>query len=222
VAARKRIILKTQDLIDSLVTNLVQVLPGKMRRDMLLGAGTGAAVALGMVLLMYGLRPNILCMAHAKPLLLKASYGFALAAIAAAILLPMAKATEPPPHLLKLPALPILALAFVALIQMNMSPTGAAEKLWLGTARPYVGTFRIVTMSLPLLAGLCWALRRQAPLQLAAAGAAAGLLAGGLAASFYALSCKEQGAGFVLVFYSAGIAISTAIGALIGPRILRW
>jgi hypothetical protein len=47
-------------------------------------------------------------------------------------------------------------------------------------------------------------------------------VSGGIAATIYAFASKENGAAFVLVWYTLGIAISTAVGAMIGPRVLRW
>ena len=93
--------------------------------------------------------------------------------------------------------------------------------LWLGSSCQRCPP-RIAILSAPIFAGACWAIRRQAPLRLRATGALAGLVSGGIAATMYAFACKENGAGFVLVWYTLGIAISTAVGAMIGPRVLRW
>jgi hypothetical protein len=81
---------------------------------------------------------------------------------------------------------------------------------------------RIVALSLPITAAIGWAVRRQAPVRLRQAGAAVGLAGGAISASLYALACTETSSAFVLVWYSAGIALSTAIGALLGPRAMRW
>jgi hypothetical protein len=54
------------------------------------------------------------------------------------------------------------------------------------------------------------------------AGAAAGLLAGAGAALGYALYCPVDSAGFVMVWYSAGMAVAVALGAAIGPRAACW
>jgi len=36
------------------------------------------------------------------------------------------------------------------------------------------------------------------------------------------LSLAKRRGGFVLVWYTLGIAISAGVGAIIGPRVLRW
>jgi len=53
-------------------------------------------------------------------------------------------------------------------------------------------------------------------------GAAAGLAAGASAATLYGLHCPEVSALFVLIWYSLGMLVAAAIGALAGPRVLRW
>ena len=67
-----------------------------------------------------------------------------------------------------------------------------------------------------------WVMKGLAPTRPAWAGASAGLLAGALAALVYALHCPESGAPFIGIWYVVGIAIPAAVGALLGPRTLRW
>jgi hypothetical protein len=54
------------------------------------------------------------------------------------------------------------------------------------------------------------------------AGLAAGVFAGSLAALGYALACPEVSITFVAIWYSLGIALAGALGAFLGPRVLRW
>ena len=77
-------------------------------------------------------------------------------------------------------------------------------------------------LSAPVYALLIVALRRFAPTRLAATGAAAGLLAGAVAASVYNLACMGTSATFVLTWFTPGIAAAAGLGALIGRRLLRW
>jgi hypothetical protein len=80
----------------------------------------------------------------------------------------------------------------------------------------------LLTLALPIFAGLLRSFRRLAPTRLRAAGAAAGLAAGAWAAAIYCLHCPEVSALFVLTWYSLGILLATAAGALLGPRLMRW
>jgi hypothetical protein len=82
--------------------------------------------------------------------------------------------------------------------------------------------FNIPMLSLPLFAALLWALKGLAPTRPALAGAAAGLLASGLAAALYTLHCPEMDAPFLALWYVAGMAIPALGGAATGSRLLRW
>jgi hypothetical protein len=74
----------------------------------------------------------------------------------------------------------------------------------------------------PALAAALWAVRGLAPTRPRAAGFAAGLLAGSVGACGYALSCPEVSPAFVAVWYTLGIALTGALGAALGTRVLRW
>jgi hypothetical protein len=80
----------------------------------------------------------------------------------------------------------------------------------------------IPLMSLPLLAGALYGLRHGAPARPAVAGAIAGLLSAGLAATLYASHCTDDSPLFVMTWYSIATAVVTAIGALVGSRVLRF
>jgi len=80
----------------------------------------------------------------------------------------------------------------------------------------------IPAMSLPLLAAALIALRHGAPTRPALAGAIAGLLSAGLAATFYASHCTDDSPLFVATWYTIATSLVTAIGALAGSRVLRF
>jgi hypothetical protein len=82
--------------------------------------------------------------------------------------------------------------------------------------------FLITLLATPVLLGGFWALRGLAPTRLRLAGTSVGLLAGAAGACVYALHCPEMAAPFLGTWYVLGIAIPTALGALLGPRVLRW
>ncbi len=80
----------------------------------------------------------------------------------------------------------------------------------------------ILVLGVPVLAATLLAVRSLAPTRLVLAGAAAGLFSGGVAATIYGLHCPEHTMAFVAVWYSLGIALVTALGAVAGPWALRW
>ncbi len=213
--------MKSSDLIRSLASDLTPVRPGKTRNDLLLGLGAGAAASLAVVVAIYGAQPGLVSIVHGGPLTIKACYALSLAAIAGSMLIPMLRPGSLVPDRGSLLVLPALLLAGLALSQTAMMPDAGSGSLWLGSSWQRC-SLRIASLSVPIFAGACWAIRRQAPLRLRATGAFAGLISGGIAATIYAVACTENGAGFVLVWYTLGITISTAVGAITGPRVLRW
>ena len=80
----------------------------------------------------------------------------------------------------------------------------------------------IPLMSLPLLAASILGLRHGAPTRPALAGAVAGLMSAGLAATFYASHCTDDSPLFVMTWYTLATALVTAIGALAGAKFLRF
>ena len=80
----------------------------------------------------------------------------------------------------------------------------------------------IPLLSLPLLVGALVALRHGAPTRPAVAGAYAGLLSAGFAATLYASQCTDDSPLFVATWYPLAIGLVAAIGALAGSRWLRF
>ncbi len=114
-----------------------------------------------------------------------------------------------------------LAAALVGVEGWFVAPADERWRIMLGHSWSLCPLF-VLTLSLPALGGALWALRGLAPTRPLAAGFAAGLLAGALGAGGYALSCTELGMPFVAVWYTLGILLAGLLGALLGPRVLRW
>jgi hypothetical protein len=80
----------------------------------------------------------------------------------------------------------------------------------------------IPAMSLPLLVATLFGLRHGAPMRPAVAGAVAGLLSAGLAATLYASHCTDDSPLFVATWYTIATALMSAIGAVAGSKVLRF
>jgi hypothetical protein len=80
----------------------------------------------------------------------------------------------------------------------------------------------IPLLSLPVLAAALIGLRHGAPARPALAGAVAGMLSAGLAATLYAAHCTDDSPLFVVTWYTIATALVAAIGALAGSRLLRF
>jgi hypothetical protein len=152
---------------------------------------------------------------------MKAGYSFALAFAGLAA---TAQLARPGGRLSWAPWLALAAFAVVAMLAlhetMHVAP-GGMRRLWMGQTA-MVCPFIILLAAAPTFALTFWLLRRAAPTRLALTGAMAGAFAGGAGAATWALYCAESTAAFVLAWYTLGVAVCAGLGALLGPRLLRW
>jgi hypothetical protein len=65
-------------------------------------------------------------------------------------------------------------------------------------------------------------LRKEAPTNLAWTGAVAGLVAGALGAAAYTFHHPATSIPFIVLWYGGPIVVCAFIGAILGPRLLRW
>ncbi|MCA0202765.1 MAG: DUF1109 domain-containing protein [Proteobacteria bacterium] len=117
----------------------------------------------------------------------------------------------------------VLGLGMLAALVYGLSTNSLSEIGALLDTRD----FENCLVSVPVLAalplgGALWALKAGAPRNPALAGAAAGLLAGGLGAAVYSLHCPHDPLMYFLPAYGGAMLIVVALGALIGGRVLRW
>jgi hypothetical protein len=117
--------------------------------------------------------------------------------------------------------LAVAAIAVLAGLELAATPTAEWRAAVMGQSWRLC-PIRIALIGLPAFAASLWALRRMAPTRPRLAGAAAGLLAGGLGASVYGLHCQETTAAFTAVWYTLGMLVWAAVGAWLGGRLLRW
>ncbi len=125
----------------------------------------------------------------------------------------------------RLPPQALLAAPFLlgAAIVAELMTLPAAEWLskMVGTNNVLCLTFIPLIGAAPLAVFLA-ALRYGASTDPGPAGATAGLLAGGLAASFYAAHCPDDSPLFVAVWYTISILGLAMAGGLLAPRVARW
>lgn len=115
----------------------------------------------------------------------------------------------------------VFSMAIIGGVSLISLPEGARAAALLGHSWSSC-PWSVLLLSLPALAAALWAVRGLAPTRPRAAGFAAGLFAGSLGAFGYSLACPEASPAFVAVWYSLGILLTAAIGAALGPRVLRW
>ncbi|HTV85465.1 MAG TPA: DUF1109 domain-containing protein [Dyella sp.] len=82
--------------------------------------------------------------------------------------------------------------------------------------------FNILLLSIPGFIAIFYAMTKLAPTHLRWAGAASGMLAGTVATVAYCFHCPEMSPAFWSIWYVLGMVLVSAIGALLGRRLLRW
>lgn len=211
--------MKTSELIEALAaTDSAPVRPVTPARR-LLPAVLGGVLASVIVLAGWlGFQP-LAQSAQTSWFWMKAGYGVAAAVAGMAMALPLSRPGGRPGAAGLV--LAVAALTVIWLMAMHRAMGGGGLALWLGHTW-MVCPWRILALAAPIWLAAVLAMRGLAPTRLAMAGAAAGLLAGGLSVVVYGLFCQETAAPFVAVWYSLGMAASIAAGAVLGPRLLRW
>lgn len=213
--------MKTDDLIASLSADLPKVRPGAAARRVALGLGLGAVGSIVVMLVWLGPRPDIADAVATPMFWMKFGYAAITGLILAALLIRLAKPAARPGMLAASVAAPFALVAAMALMRYVQAPPEAHRAMLMGHTS-MICPWRILAIGLPLLAGAVWAVRGLAPTRLWAAGLVAGGCAGALGAAVYAVACDETSAPFLAIWYTLGMALVAALGAVAGSRLLRW
>ena len=211
--------MKTVDLINLLSSEAGPAPKVSMARRLVPAALLGGLIAAILVLAMLGLIPQTM-FAEPGPWI-KITYASALAFAAAWLVARLGKpgASGQQAFLAVLGVVGVMAMAGIISYLGTPEPERAAALMghsWL------VCPWAILSLSVPVMAGAFWAMRGLAPTNLTLAGAACGVFSGAVAALAYALACTEPAAPFIAIWYTLGIALAGALGALLGPKFLRW
>lgn len=212
--------MKTTELIAALAADV----PGEARSMQRLFYGSAVAGALvtgGVFLMSMGWRPDIATVIGTIRFPFKFVVTLAVVISAAPLLAraasPLDGGTLPRKALVAGPALVLMAVV----LELFALP---ADRWWdsLVGSNALLCLSAIPLLSVPTVAALLLAMRRGAPARPRLAGALCGLVAAGIAATFYALHCDDDSPLFVAVWYTLAVAIVTSASAAIGGRVLRW
>jgi hypothetical protein len=213
--------MKTDDLIAMLATGVEPVDPHQAAKRFATALLAGGAGAFALMLMGYGIRPDLAQAALAPMLWVKLGFALLIAASSLVLTERLARPGVRPGRAWVGVALPWLAISAMGLVVLLNAPPDARLGLVLG--RTWLTcAFSISLIASPVFVGVLWALRGLAPTRLRLAGASAGLLAAAVGTLVYALHCPEVEAPFLAVWYVLGLALPTAVGALVGPKLLRW
>jgi hypothetical protein len=213
--------MKTDDLISMLATGVQPVEADVLQRRYITALGWGALGSVLMMAIWLGVRRDIAAASLLPMFWVKMAYPGALLAGA---LLAAQRLSRPGVRLggarLWLAA-PVLAMGLLsAVVLLGAEPAGRGPLIY-GISWT-VCPFYIATLSAPVFIAVMWAMKGLAPARPVPAGAAAGLVAGTVGALAYALYCPEMAAPFLGIWYLGGMLIPSAVGAILGPWLLRW
>jgi hypothetical protein len=213
--------MRTDDLVTMLATGAGTVQPNQAARRYASAVVWGFLGAALLMALLLGPRPDLANAVLLPMFWIKLAF---VACLAAASLFAALRLSRPGARLAWVPgalAAPVLAMWLLAAIVLARADTAQRAVLFFGDTWD-VCPFLITMLSVPAFVAAMWAMKGLAPTRLRLAGAAAGLLAGAQGALVYCLHCPEMGPPFIAFWYLLGMLIPAALGALFGPRLLRW
>ena len=213
--------MKTDDLIAVLGTNVEPVDRKYLLRAIGVAIAGGMLVAIAIALVAFGLRADLTTPHAFAYLLLKLAFTMATVAVTAFMLIKLARPGGERKISIVWTVLPFVAIVLLAMAHLAAAPSIHWEKMIVGD-RWLECLLSIPIIAIVPFAAMIWVVRRMAPTDLRRTGALAGLIAGSISATGYALHCMDDSVPFVALWYSGTIILCTAAGAALGPRFLRW
>lgn len=187
---------------------------------MVLAGGIGASLVLCLVLL--GINPHLRAETAQGNFWLKEAYCSALAILGFITVSHLSRPGRASGGGVRAGIVGLLIAMWVCgLIDLLRAQPDERAHLVLGSTAA-VCPMLIALLSVPMWLSYVRVMRGLAPTRLRWAGAGGGFAAGATAALVYSLHCPELAAPFVGLWYLLGMAIPTGVGALLGPRLLRW
>ena len=211
--------MNTDDLISMLAKGVEPAERGAWARRMALTLAGGLVAALFLLIVIFGMRPDI--GTALGPVLAKAGFSAAASAIALSFAMRLMRPGRAMGWRIAAAAIFVGVAALAAFVALMGQDPGARMRAWTGGGFPWCLVF-IPLLAAPAAALLVWLMRGFAPTRLTLSGAAIGALSGGIGAIAYAMYCPVDSVAFVTTWYVAAISLCAAIGALLGAKLLRW
>lgn len=213
--------MKTDDFISMLASGVTPVDRHALAKRFVVAVLVGLVTATLLVMIVLGVRPDLATVAATPIFWAKIAFPLSMMIGALSVVMRLARPgmTQGSGKLLIVAAIAAVwagALYVLVAVAPDTRVAVILGKTW------RVCALNITLLSIPGFIAVFWALRGLAPTRLKLAGACGGLLAGAMATLAYCLHCPEMEVPFWGVWYLLGMLVPTAIGALLGPRWLRW
>ena len=213
--------MKTEDLVTLLATDAGAVETNAVLRRYVFALVCGAVAAGVLMVGLLGIRHD-LGKAMLQPMFwVKLGFVAALASTSGIFAWRLARPGASLAWVPGVTAAPVVAIGVLAALVLANADPGQWRVLVFGATAGSCPWF-IALLSAPVFIAMMWAMRGLAPTRLRLAGAATGFASGSLGALVYAFHCPEMAAPFLAIWYLLGILIPAGVGAVLGPRLLRW
>jgi hypothetical protein len=213
--------MKTEDLISMLSTNVEVVDHRRVARNIGMAVAAGAAAAVATVFFVLGPRADLTTVGTFIPPLLKVAFTVIILVPASIYLIRLTRPGGERRSSVALVALPFIAIMLLVALSLGFAP-GSHWKATILSDEWLECVISIPLIAIVPFAVIIWAVRQMAPTDLARTGAFAGLVAGCLSATGYALHCADDSVPFFALWYGGTIALCTFAGWQLGPKLLRW
>ena len=213
--------MKTEELISMLSTNVEVVDHRRVGRNIGMAVAAGAAVAVATVFFVLGPRANLTAVGTFIPALLKVAFTIIVLVPASVYLIRLTRPGGERRSSVALVALPFIAVMLLVTAGLVFTP-GSHWKATILSDEWLECVISIPLIAIVPFSVIIWAVRQMAPTDLARTGAFAGMVAGCLSATGYALHCADDSVPFFAVWYIGTIALCTYAGWKLGSKLLRW
>jgi len=214
--------MRTDDLINTLVADhAAQPSPRPIGHGLAMAIIGGLAISAALFSITLGLRPDIVSALGTWRFDMKLADNLVLVIVTAWVVLRLSRPTTTPPSAMRALVVPAFLLLAAVMYELVTVPASA----WLPRAmgmNGFVCLANIILLSILPFSAVVYALRQGAPMSPAVAGAAAGLLAGALGATVFAMHCMDDSPLFVAIWYTLGTGLMAMVGLLVGQYVLRW
>jgi len=213
--------MKTDELINMLGANLEPVKGGELRNTLMIALAVGAVSASCLMLAIFGLPADALGGGYSGFKAVALVFTLGLVSAGGSQLFRSARPGEPGRKVLILIGLLFFAILSAGLVALVLAHPAAWSGMIFGPQWAACLTC-IPLFAVAPFASLIWALRKGAPTDLMRTGAIAGLVAGALGAAVFAFHHPGGSVPFIALWYGGSILLCALVGAILGPRLLRW
>jgi hypothetical protein len=214
--------MRTDELINTLVADhAAQPRPRPIGHGLVMAIIGGLAISAALFSITLGFRPDIVSALGTWRFDMKLADNLVLVIVTIWVVLRLSRPTTTPPSAMRALVVPAFLLLAAVMYELVTVPASG----WLNRAMGMNGFMclaNIIFLSIFPLSAVVYALRQAAPMSPALAGAAAGLLAGALGATVFAMHCMDDSPLFVAIWYTLATGLMAMVGLLVGQYVLRW